>query len=62
MSTESQPLRTLFCSGVLPPFYDLGDTQSKGVCETLKQAYADIRGRSGITSVRYAGRRPGGGG
>ncbi len=49
MASESTPIRTLFCFGVLPPFYDLDEAGRKAVFDTLVTAYADIKGRFGIT-------------
>jgi hypothetical protein len=49
MADAQKPVRTLFCFGVLPPFYDLDDKDRKLVFDKLVEAYSDLKGRFGIT-------------
>lgn len=44
-----RPIRTLFCFGVLPAFFDLNDDVRKQVFDRLIEAYSDLAGRFGIT-------------
>jgi len=41
-------VRVLFCFGVLPPFFELGDVKRKQVFDKLVEAYSDLAGRFGI--------------
>lgn len=43
------PMRTLFCFGLLPAFYELDDRGRKAVFNTLLEAYKDLTARLGIT-------------
>jgi hypothetical protein len=49
MTDAAKPVRTLFCFGVLPPFYDLDDAGRKAVFAKLVEAYDDLAGRFGMT-------------
>jgi hypothetical protein len=49
MADQPTPVRTLFCFGLLQPFYDIDEATRRKVFETLLEAYADLRGRFGIT-------------
>jgi hypothetical protein len=48
MGTE-RPMRTLFCFGVLPAFYDLDETGRRLVFNALLDAYKDLNARFGVT-------------
>ena len=49
MADAPKPIRTLFCFGVLPPFYDLDADGRKAVFDKLVEAYDDLAGRFGMT-------------
>jgi hypothetical protein len=48
MGTDT-PMRTLFCFGLLPAFFDIDGPRRKLVFEALLDAYKDLTGRFGIT-------------
>lgn len=45
---EAKP-RTLFCFGVLPSFFELGDVRRKQVFDALVSGFADLETRFGVT-------------
>jgi hypothetical protein len=49
MTDGVEPVRALFCFGLLPAFYELDGAGQQAVAETLMTAYADLERRFGIT-------------
>jgi hypothetical protein len=46
---SADTLRVLFCIGVREPFFAAGEAERKEVFTTIKEAFADLRGRFGAT-------------
>lgn len=47
-NTEGAMIRTLFCFGVLPAFFEVDKATRKQVFDTLVTAYSDLEGRFGV--------------
>lgn len=46
---DAGKIRALFCFGVLPAFFDLGDTVRKQVFDTLVSGFSSLESRFGAT-------------
>jgi hypothetical protein len=46
---SSEQLRVLFCFGVTQSFFDAEPAQIRSIVEAIKEAFADLAGRFGIT-------------